>query len=70
MLGKIARTLDALQSYGCKLESKAPGNIVLTYKDHKINVLPSGSIYLDGNTSAFLPYRTFGTMAKFEKLFN
>lgn len=70
MLGKIARTIDVLQSYGCKLENKTVGNIHLTYKNHKVNVLPSGSIFIDGNARAMLPFKTFATMSKFEKLFN
>ena len=70
MLGKIARTIDVWQSYGCKLVNKSVGNIQLTYKDHKVNVLPSGSIFLDDNTRAMIPYRSIATMAKFEKLFN
>ena len=47
---------------------KKPNAIVMSYKGHKINVLPSGSIYLDNKKTEIIAFKQFAKESAFNNL--
>lgn len=68
MLAKINKTISLLEGYGVMMIEKKPNAIVMSYKGHKINVLPSGSIYLDNKKNNIIAFKQFAKESGFKSL--
>ena len=52
MLKKVNDTIAELQSLGWSCDKSTPSEILLSKGTHKINMIPSGVFWIDGDKSA------------------